>query len=552
MSKRVSAFLCLGLACLITLPGAIRAELTDRDEPQISSELKAKVTALSQRIDQLLEAKQRQMGVSPAPLAEDYKYFRRLNVDLMGRIPDLLDMRDFLGDDRPDKRWIWSEKMLAHEKFSDHFANVLRALMISSNNNNFQGNGFTIPFENWLQERLQANVPYNKIVHDLLTSQPVGAPQAFVRRRGGGSAPASPVAFYLSNENKPENLAGSVSRVFLGVKLECAQCHAHPFAKWTRNQFWEFAAFFSGVQNQNVFIDGAQIGRVQPANPQSREILIPGTNKKVKAKFLDGKDPAWKDGVETRKVLADWVTSPDNPFFAKATVDVVWQYFFGVSLLEPILEPNEDSPITHPELLDELAREFVAQKFDLKFLVRAILHTQAYQRTSESISKLSKDDPHLFVRMPVRGMTPEQLWDSLAEATDYQQDNNNQMMVNPGFGQPQSARQQFITSFTSMDKRNETQTSILQALIMMNGKFLAERTRLENNKSLETIARSPRTTAEKIDTLYMLVLSRPPRAEELDRLVRYVDSGGPRGVPERALSDVYWALLNSAEFILNH
>lgn len=552
MTRRVSALLWLGAFCLAAFPAVARAELTEQDDPTIPAELRAKVIALSQRIDQLLEARQRQAGITPAPPAEDHKYFRRLNLDLMGRIPDLLDIRDFIGDDRPDKRWIWSEKMLANEHFGRHFANVLRAVMISSNNN-VQAQNFAGPFENWLYERLQSNVGYDKVVRELLTAPAFGN-VAFqpVRRGGGQGGQASPVAFYVSNENKPENLAGSVSRVFLGVKLECAQCHAHPFAKWTRNQFWEFAAFFSGIQNPGAVVDGQVVAQPRPANPQSREILIPGTGKKLKAKFLDGKEPVWKEGAETRTVLADWVTAPDNPFFAKATVDLVWQYFFGVSLLEPILEPNEDGPVTHPELLEELARQFVAEKHDLKFLIRAIVQTQAYQRTSESPTRQSKDDPHLFARTPVRGLTPEQLWDSLAEATDSKEEANSQMFRNPGFNQPLSPRQEFFNQFTSMDKRNETQTSILQALLMMNGKFLAERTRLENNTSLATIARSPRSTADKIDTLYMLVLSRPPRPEELERLVRYVDGGGPRKLPERALSDVYWALLNSGEFILNH
>src|SRR5262249_3592251 len=152
---------------------------------------------------------------------------------------------------------------------------------------------------------------------------------------------ATPAAFYFGNENKAENLAGATSRIFLGVKIECAQCHPHPFAKWKQTQFWEYAAFFNGLQQ---FQPGR--GGQQPVNQFLREIKIPDSDKVAKAKFLDGKDPQWKDGVPTRNPLADWLTAPENPYFARAAVDHVWSYFFGISLLEPIMEPSNDNPPT--------------------------------------------------------------------------------------------------------------------------------------------------------------------------------------------------------------
>src|SRR5262249_50296251 len=158
-----------------------------------------------------------------------------------------------------------------------------------------------------------------KLVHELLTANPVF-------NGGGGMNNASPAAFYFGNENKAENLAGATSRVFLGVKIECAQCHPHPFAKWKKDQFWEYAAFFSGL-HQNQPGRGGQ----QPVNQFSREIKIPDSGKVVKAKFLDGKDPQWQDNVPSRTTLANWITAADNPYFARAAVDHVWSYFFGVS-----------------------------------------------------------------------------------------------------------------------------------------------------------------------------------------------------------------------------
>ena len=516
------------------------AEKPMAPRPDTASDVKA----LASRIDQLIEARLAAANIKPAPAADDAAFFRRLNLDVAGKIPNLLDIRDFLDDDRTDKRWIWSEQLVESEHFAKHFANVLRERMIAGSNNNQQAQFLLPSFEAWLRQRLEKNTGYDRIVYELLTETP-----NFNFNNG-----VSPSAFYFANENKAENLAGTTSRVFLGVKLECAQCHAHPFAKWTRNQFWEYAVFFAGVQPQGLRFAGGLPPPVAKQEP--REMKIPGTDKVVKARLLNGSEPNWKPGASNRQTLAEWMIAADNPFFARAAVDHVWTYFFGVSLLEPVAEPNEEGPPAHPELLDELAKQFTAHRYDLKFLVRAIINTRAYQRASMSGGLgENKDDVYLFARMPVRGLSPEQLFDSVAEATDYQEpaavpNNRFQPVFNPN-----KVRGQFLLRFADQEKRLESQTSILQALFLMNGNFLTERTRLEKNRSLATIASAPRTTRQRIETLYLLVLTRLPRAEmsgEMDRLVRYVDSGGPTHDPRQALADVYWALLNSGEFVLNH
>lgn len=547
---RILAAMVIGV-----VPGLVRAQ-GDSDK------LQAEVKALSARVDEIIDKSLREAGVKEAPPAEPYQFYRRLNLDLGGRIPELLDIRDYLDDPRSDKRWIWAEKLIQSEGFVNHFANVLRAQMITTDNN-FQVIGQIPSFEVWLRKKLQDNVAYDSMVRELLTGQPFNNPQQF----GGqpGNIQGSTAAFFFANENKAENLAGTTARVFLGVKLECAQCHAHPFAKWTREQFWELAAFFNNINPQF-----RQPGQAVRANLGRREIQIPGTKTVVKAKFLNGQAPAWKDSDDNRTVLANWVASPENPYFAKATVDMVWQYFFGVSLLEPIIEPHDDNPITHPELLELLARELIDHKFDLKFLIRTVVQTRAYQRTSTSAAKITPEELLLFARMPVRGMSPEQIFDSLAEATEYRQPamSFQQRAVFPG--QPTTPRAEFIGKFTSQDKRNETHTSILQALFMMNGKFLSERTKFnpsmtteklaalsdtektQLNVSLHNIALQSTPITQKLETLYLLVLSRPPRPEEMQRLVRYIESGGPARDSRQAIADVYWALLNSGEFLLNH
>src|SRR5205823_5754777 len=210
-------------------------------------------------------------------------------------------------------------------------------------------------FEGWLRQRVARNAGYDRVVRELLTAPlSAGGPLAIV---GGGDD--TPVPFYLAKEFKPENLAASTARVFLGISVECAQCHNHPFAEWKREQFWGFAAFFAGIKSQRLqdfLLPGNE-------DAQKHEISMPGTEKVIQARFLDGREPAWKKDASARATLAEWVTSADNPYFARNAVNRVWAYFFGAGLIEP-LDAIAGGPTTanNGELLDMLAREFAAHK----------------------------------------------------------------------------------------------------------------------------------------------------------------------------------------------
>jgi hypothetical protein len=512
--------------------------------PGLIADPQSEAKALAARIDTIIDADMAKAGLKPAPPASDPEFFRRLVLDLNGRIPSLTDIDDYLSDDDlPAKRRdFWINRILEKESpdhkvlFTGHFAAVMRAWMLSGSGNNMQALIFEPQFEAWLEQKLRQDGGYARIVRELLKGSP------FV-----GQGVPSPGAFYLDNENKAENLAGAASRIFLGVKIECAQCHKHPTAHWTKDQFWEFAAFFSSMNNRQPRIIK---GKAVPVVFRPGEITIPGSEKVAKARFLDGKQPDFQ-GSDPRNALADWMTADKNPYFARAAVDHIWHYFFGVSLLEPVIEPQEDGPPAHPELLDLLAREFRNHGYQVKFLVRAIVSTRAYQRTS-SAAKAVKNDVYYFARMPIRGMSPEQLFDSVAEATEYKEPPGMAGQPFNPFNPQQTPRRDFLAKFAGQDRHSEAETSILQALFMMNGKFLAERTKLENSVSLQTLLKSRATPARKLRSLYMMVLARPPRPDEETRLVPYLVSGGPTHDPGRALADVYWALLNSGEFCLNH
>jgi len=533
-SVRGKAYWGLAVAGLIGLVGPPR--LAHGKEPGHHD-----VTALAERIDQLLAARQAANGVKPTRPADDAEFLRRVSLDLGGRIPRLnVQVQQWLADTSPEKRRQLVDRLLASQQYVDHFTNVWRLLLLPPGNNQ-QAQALANSFDPWLRKQFKENTPYDVMVRELLTA-PVGANgQPGMPAEPGGRP--SPAAFYQINEFKPENIAASATRLFLGVKLECAQCHDHPMASWKRKQFWEFAAFFSGFGQRRPDPQGMATFE----DPKKRTITYGNDNTEVEARFLDGKTPTWKDDVPTRQTLSEWVTAADNPYFARNAVNRLWAHFFGIGLIDPVDEPGPDNPPSHPELLDELARAFVEHQFDVKFMIRAITATKAYQLSSEATDP-SQEDARSFARMTVKGLTGEQLFDSLAEATGFADQAGNR-----GPASFASARAEFLARFgTATGKRTEYQTSILQALSLMNGRVIADATSLDKGR-LGAVSDAPFwNTSRKIEELYLSALARKPRPDELERLVQYVDKGGPSGDSKKALTDVFWALLNSSEFIFNH
>jgi hypothetical protein len=505
----------------------------------------ADARALAAKIDALIAARWTEKEVKPAAVADDAEFLRRVYLDLAGRIPRVMEVREFLADPSADKREKLVDRLLESPYYVIQFTNVWRDQMLPRNNN--PQLAFVLPnLEIWLRARLRDNTPYDQLVRELLTT-PINNAQVGRGIPAQPGANPTPLSYYQGNEFKPEVIAAATSRMFLGVKLECAQCHDHPFATWSRKQFWEYAAFFAGIQPASPNNPFA----AAPEKADLREIKIGGTDTVVQARFLDGTEPQWRSGMGTRGILAEWLTRADNPFFARTAANRLWAHFMGIGIMEPVDEPSDDNPPSHPELLDELARQLAAHQFDLKFLIKAIVLSKTYKRSS--VAENAADvDPRLFARMTLKGLTPEQLFDSLAQATGYREAVNPNARFGPQFA-PGSARAEFLTKFASQGKRTEHQTSILQALALMNGRFISDVTSLERSETLAAVIDNPfMTDAQRIETLYLATLTRKPTARESERLLKYVEAGGAKGDTKAALTDVFWALLNSSEFILNH
>jgi hypothetical protein len=496
------------------------------------------VAVLAAEIDRLVAARWTEEQITPAPPADDAEFLRRVHLDLTGRIPAVADVRDFLADTNPDKRRAVVEQLLASPTYIVHYTNVWRAAMLPEADTEQIVRTFLPGFEAWLRSRLAENRNYAEIAEEVLT---LSVTPQDVQGFEQATTP-TPVAFYRAKEGKVENLAAATSRVFLGVRIECAQCHDHPFDDWKQDAFWSYAAFFAEVQPP-------QAGMTDVL-PDTRSLKIPNTDRVVPAKFLSGEEPGWTGSGSNRSVLAKWVVSPENPYFAKAAVNRLWAHHFGVGLVDPPDDFGPYNPPSHPELLDRLAAEFAAHGFDFKFVTRAITASQTYQLTSRQTDD-TQQAPRTFARMPVRGMSPEQIFDSLAQAIGYQQPFNPEQPIN--FNNDQT-RQEFLDNFQDdSDAPTDRASTILQALQMMNGGFVDNATDLTDSQTLAGVIDAPfLDTAGKVETLFLATLSRPPTAEEKEKFESYVASGGAKQDEQSALSDVLWALLNSSEFLLNH
>ena len=497
-------------------------------------------------IDRLFAESWQKQSVEPAPEATDEEYVRRLYLDLAGRIPAAAETREFLENSSPQKRTELVESLLDGPAFVRHFTIIWRNALIPQAFNDLQTRGLVPGFEAWLWKHFSEETPYDRMVHELITT-----PIDFGDNAGNVlNAASSPSAFFIVRQLQPENLATGTSRAFLGVRLDCAQCHDHPFDKWKRNQFWSMAAFYSGFQRpEGVDPENALM---MPMNEVkgSRSIKVPSTGDVVPAMFLTGTEPEWTEESVPRQMLANWVTSKDNPWFAKMAANRLWAQFLGQGIVQPVDDFSDNNPPSHPEVLDLLAEQFAAHDFDLKYLVRTITATRVYQTTSRQ-THASQADPNQFARMALRGLTPEQFFDSLAEATGYYQPFRTD---NPFVIDADSPRGRFLELFRD---ENESplmkETTILQALAMMNGDFVDNATTLDNSQTLRAVVDFPlMSNDERLETLFIAALSRRPTEGEKASFGKYITDGGTSGNAKEAFADIFWALLNSSEFLLNH
>ena len=493
---------------------------------------------IDERVSTVIDSK----SETPSDLATDLEFLRRVTLDLTGRIPTVHEAQVFASDQRVNKRDVLIEHLLDRPRHAAHLSRVWRDWLVPELATIPEARYFQTGFEAWLADKFREKTGYDKIVRDLiavpLPSNREQAEHVFLEV----SRPNA-LAFFAVKEAQPDKLAATATRAFLGIQLECAQCHSHPFAEWTQEQFWNQAAFFSGIERQGN-------GLFAPLTEDPKQRLIsPGEKKpSVEPAYLFGKVSPVDPAVGSRVQFAAWLTGRENPYFARSAVNRVWALLFGVGLVQPIDDFHEENPPSHPEILDELANAFIESGYNLDDIFRVLCRTKAYQRTSHRNSA-AVPDPRLYARMLTKGLSADQAWDSLSLAVGWTTTSDER---DGAASEKSIGRRRFLEQFSPRSWPAEPETSVSQALALMNGELLNRATNVEQCPTLIAVAETPGwTDDERLASLYWATLSRPPNDFELKRLRQFVAVPGGEQRAAR-YEDILWMLLNSSEFRLNH
>lgn len=509
--------------------------------------------AVTARVNARIEAGWKHAGVAPADRASDAEFVRRAYLDLTGVIPTVQEARDFLDDKRKNKRARLIDRLIgapadakpqAAARFATRLADIWQHAMLPQLNNSRRYRNQAGVFHTWLRNHFAENTPYDKMVGELLTY--TGSASGYMIQRGRQRRITGPGLYYQLLELKPEELAASTSRLFLGVQIQCAQCHNHPFDHWTQKDFWSYAAFFAQLKQPAARGNLRFVREVADTN--TGEVKLPDTETVVAPRFLGSKSTELTTGKTRRQQLAVWLTSKENPYFAKATVNRVWAILFGYGLVDPVDDFGKHNAASHPQLLNELAADFANNGYDLRRLFRILAKSRAYQLSSE-LKKGEAEYARLFNRMAIKSLTPEQIYDCVEIATAKRDLPNAYQSA--GYGsRPSATKQQFIGKFEAPTQgTTEFQAGIPQALTMMNGSLIAAATDVNRSDILIAVTEAPFMTDEqRVESLFLAALSRKPTDAERAKFVGYIKRKGAR----QAYGDVLWALLNSTEFLLNH
>jgi hypothetical protein len=486
-------------------------------------------------VDTYVYAKLKKLRIPPAELCSDSVFVRRAFVDIIGNVPTADETQAFLADEDPEKRPKLIDKLLERPEFSDLWAmKWAEALRVAEIPNRLYRKGMH-RYNDWLRQAISNNTPMDQLVRELLGAS--------------GGTFTNPAVNYYVVETDPLFISENVAQVFLGIQLKCAQCHNHPFERWTMNDYYSFAAFF------------AQVGRKTSTDPRERIIFNRGggevkhinTKKNMAPKFLGGEAPDVK-GKDRRVVLAEWLTSPENPWFAKNLANRVWSHFLGAGIVDPPDDVRVTNPPTNPQLLEVMGQKMIEYNYDLRQLVRDICNSYTYQMSTIP-RDAENNDPQNFSNARVRRLTSEQMLDAVVQVTgnDVKFRNlpkgaravqvagaNSGVYFLQVFGRP--ARQ----TVSMLERRGDP--TLAQALHLINGNTLDDAIKGKGGL-LDSLLAAETPHDQIIDRLYMAAVSRPPNESEKTGLNDYVAAAENK---REALEDVFWSVLNSKEFIFNH
>lgn len=490
-------------------------------------------------IDTLVNDNLHKLRILPSGICTDEEFVRRAYIDIAGVYPQATDMRTFLADANPNKRSALIDTLLERKEFTELWVMKWAELLqirsaINNNQPPFYKNALL--YYNWLSERIGKNVPINEIVVELLAST--------------GGTVSSPAVNFYQTEIDQLKLTENVAQVFMGMRIQCAQCHNHPFDRWTMDDYYGFKAFFSQIGRKQTD-DPAEVIVYNSKGGESRHFL---TNAVMKPKFLGGDTPELKPTDDRRKVLADWMASPRNPYFARNIANITWAHFNGVGIVEPVDDVRVSNPPSNPELIAKLAEKLTEYKYDMRKFVRDICNSQTYQRSTK-VNDTNAGDKRNFSHAQVRRVRAEVLLDAISQITD---------TPNKFQGLPLGARavqiadgavsNYFLTTFGRAKRESvcscevKMEPTLSQALHLMNGDAVNDR--IKQGRIVAKMIQEKKSDREIVEDLFLRVFGRMPKDKEWASVQQAIasDTGARQSVHE----DLFWALLNSKEFYFNH
>lgn len=484
-------------------------------------------------IDKLVFDKLRKLRIAPSDLCTDEAFLRRLYLDVLGILPTVEEYHRFMNDKDPHKRNKLVDELLGRKEFVELWVLKWAELLQIRSSAQVSYKAMLL-YYNWLQDKIAHNVPMDQMVQELLASK--------------GGTFKNPATNYYQTEQDTLKIAENVAQVFMGMRIQCAQCHNHPFDRWTMDDYYSFAAFF------------AQIGRKGTDDP--REVIVynsgggevqhPTTRQNMKPKFLGGDVPDCT-GKDRREVLAQWLASPQNPYFATNLANIVWAHFFGQGIIHEVDDVRVSNPPSNPELLAELGKRFTDYRYDFKKLVRDICTSRTYQLSTRP-NPSNESDTRNFARASIRRIKAETFLDCISQVTETK---------NKFPGLPLGARAvqiadgsvstYFLTTFGRATRETvcscevKLEPTLSQSLHLLNGEATTQR--IQNGNLIGRLLAENRSPEQIIEELYIRCLSRKPTAEELKKLQDLLNAEPDK---KKGLEDIFWALLNSREFMFNH
>jgi Protein of unknown function (DUF1549)/Protein of unknown function (DUF1553) len=484
-------------------------------------------------IDTLVHAKLKKLRVAPSDVCSDEAYLRRVTVDVTGRLPTVEEYERFMANPSPDKREQLVDELLGRKEFAELWVLKWAELLQIRSSNEVSYKAMLL-YYNWLQDKIARNVPVNEWVKELLSAS--------------GGTFKNPATNYYEGERDPLKVAENVAQVFMGMRVQCAQCHNHPFDRWTQDDYYGFVAFFK------------QIARKQGDDPRERvifnagggEVKHPVTGQVMAPKFLGGAVADCK-GKDRRAVLADWLASSDNPYFATNLANIVWAHFFGRGIIHEVDDVRVSNPASNPELLAELGKRFTAYNYDFKKLVKDICLSRTYQLSTHA-NPSNEGDVRNFAKAAVRRIRAETMLDCISQVTETK-DKFPRLPLGARAVQiaDGSVSTYFLTAFGRATRETvcscevKLEPTLSQSLHLLNGNTTTQK--IQQGGLIDRRLKEKKAPMEIVEELYVRCLCRKPDPSERSRL-EAVFAGNPN--PKQPLEDVFWALLNTREFTFNH